>query len=121
MNFIFHLDQNKLTNLSKLGLNVNHLRKPLDGMKRPPFIYEIVFTINYTSDLIKQNDELVCYDICDSKFYKKETLLKGIWTCKNNIYPKRLIKLMNDDFRKNALLERFEMMLSILTTTIADN
>ena len=117
MNLIFSLPSHQRSALSKLGLNVFGLGKPLPNRKRPPSIPEVMHTIYLVISDVETNNELVYYDICDSTFFKKETLLKGIWTCKNNIYPSRLITIMQDETQRKLLIERLQLMLNILTTS----
>ena len=117
MNLIFNLPSHQRSSLSKLGLNVFGLGKPLPNRKRPPAIPEVMHTIYLVIYEVRENHELIYYDICDSTFFKKETLLKGIWTCKNNIYPSRLITIMKEETQRNLLIERLELMLNILTTS----
>ena len=102
--------------LAKLGLNVSGIFVKQKG-KKTIYPVDVIYTVAKTIEYVSLNNEEIYYDICDSRFYKKETLLKGIWTCKNNIYPSRLITLMKEEPLRNALLERLRMIEFILTTT----
>ncbi len=103
--------------LSNIGLNCHLLAKSRVDNK-----LIIVGSVADAVEIIRNNivinrDDSVYYELCECKFFKRERLLKGIWTCKNNIYPSRLIKLMKVENNRTVLIERLDMIIHMLTTT----
>ena len=66
---------------------------------------------------IINNDIEIYYIICEDKLIKKETFFKNVWTCRNNIYPSRLHKILKDEHLKNIILNRIDMMLLFISNT----
>lgn len=118
MNLINNLPKTQKSTLSKLGLNVNALSRKINGKKQPPMLSEIIFTLEYILQSAKKNDDLIYYDICDSKFLKLETIFKGIWTCRNNIYPSRLSKLMENDENKELFIQRIDLIKQTINNNL---
>jgi len=115
MNLIFStlsVGEDNLRALSKLGLNNFYLIKTARRLKiKPSDVCDVVSCI---IDKIERHDDIVYYDICESKFFKKETLFRGVWIYKNNVIPHRLIEVMKDENKRMVILDRLRMILTIL-------
>lgn len=98
--------------LSKLGFNCNHVDK---GNIR---YHEALNEIVHIRDKVASKDIDIYYDVCENKLIKKQCLFKGIWTCRNNIYPKRLSKLMSKSENRELLIGRLQMIIYTLTNNI---
>lgn len=99
--------------LSRNGLNILQLTKG-----QPPSLNQIYFTIYVT----RQKIEECCYDtidsICETTFFKKETLFKGIWIYKNNVIVDKLYDIICENKKKrDAVIHRLDMMLMVLRAT----
>jgi hypothetical protein len=115
MNFILFSEANKEKrhSLSKLGFNVNYIRKSVKGKR---IMYsDIVNEIDSIIVMIYGHDNGVYYDICFCPFLKKETLFKNIWIYRNNVYPTKLVKVMACKEKKDALIQRLQMIKMILS------
>lgn len=107
MNFKYIPIQDKIY-LSKLGLNCSYAKaNKIDVLKE---LYSI-------KERIINNDIEIYYIICEDKLIKKETFFKNVWTCRNNIYPSRLHKILKDEHMKNIILNRIDMMLLFISNT----
>ena len=116
MNLIFLQNYSgtpKLRQVSQLGLNTNHIRK--NSKKNKIYKNDVVNINKNVIEKIEKSDNEVYFDICESRFFKKESLLKGIWIYKSNIIPHRLCDIMKCNEKKDALIERLKMITMILT------
>jgi hypothetical protein len=120
MNFIFSLPPSQKMILSNAGLNVFRLMQK--NGKRPPYLNEILYTLLHIRDAIAKNDFEVIYDICDTKFFKKTTLFKGVYCYKTNHIPERIITILECQEKRNVVLHRIDIMINTLTAaTTTDN
>jgi len=99
--------------LSRNGLNILNLTKG-----KPPTLNQVYFTIYTTKERLNN----CCYEtlisICETTFFKKETLFKGIWIYKNNVIEDKLYDILcNNEEKREAIIHRLDMMLTILRTT----
>lgn len=114
MNFICDLSDKQRATLSTLGLNCYRLKFPLSNEKRAT-VNDIYFTVLYCKEKILRDDDDILDEIIESRFFKRETLFKGIWKYKSNINPNELYNIIcENENKKRALLERLDLMLNIL-------
>jgi len=115
MNFIFYLPPQQKIALSRAGLNVFRLIQK--NGKRPPNISEILYTIHHVKQSLIDKDYYIIYDICESKFFKKTTLFSGIYCYKTNHIPERIISIIENEDKKQVVINRLDLMIQILAAT----
>lgn len=118
MNFILSIPNSSQKVLSDLGLNINNLKKR-NGTKHPPTIETINKTTLIIIDKLQNNQYDIIYDICESSFLKNATFFKNVYPHKTNFIPKSIIKIIeNNPNKKQILIERLNMIVTILVTPI---
>lgn len=111
MHFAYITIQHRST-LSKLGFNCNYVDNRL--ISYSDAVAEI---IHFRDKIIKKDIDII-YDICENRLIKKQCFFKGVWTCRNNIYPKRLVKLLDRNENRQIIVDRLQMIIYTLTHNI---
>lgn len=111
-NIIFN-NKEKIIVLSKLGLNV--YRISVMNRKQKISIEQIANTVEYVRELLLINEYWIIDDVIYSYMFKNATLFNGIYPYVANFDGKRLIKILENEDKKQILIDRLNLMLSVLT------
>lgn len=116
MNFANEVSKKQCAVLSRLGINCHRIKSPLESGKMAT-INDVYVTVLYCREKVLLDDYDIIDEIAESRFFKKETLFKGIWIYKSNIIPYKLYYIITKDGnKKKILIERFDLMLNALAT-----
>ena len=118
MNFACYLNPDTKSALSRLGLNINHIKK-CDKKSLSKFLDELRVIM---ADVAECRYDGYCELVyCDS--FKNETLFKGLWKYKTNFSN---VENIHKHFKLNVglnecLLHRLIYIENILTAATANN
>ena len=121
MNLVKSLPVHKKKSLSKLGLNIYALsnnnfaeKKWRNGM----LIDDLLSIIELVLHELDNDRYAFCYYVCETKVFKKETLVRPIWIWRNNVQIQYLEKVLCNKEKVAILRDRLQLMHSILSSSI---
>ena len=107
--------------LSALGINVFHATKRKEKCGYPIDIDALTEEITDYKNRISKGDKFVFDDICYGKTLKNEVFFRYIWTCKTNIRPQRIRKIVYGGDKREILIQRLDFILLALTAARTGN
>lgn len=119
-NRIFYLNRFELKSLSKLGINVDQLYFNRDAIKRQSTL-KIINEIKFQKRNIEINTLDSLQDFIDCKILKNKTLVNGLYPYPNHVLACKLMRILEDKIKKEAMLERLDILILQLTIVNKSN
>lgn len=100
------------TTLSRCGLNRNYINYLMRSNRlKYKDLLDILFDVR---NRIAENEPDIIYDICENRIFKKHVLFRNIYPYVTNYRPYKMIEHLQDLNKRNALLDRLDMIIFTL-------